>query len=227
MDARKTMSGDHRYRRRCDHCPARHIRRTTLAEAVQHLRLADCPWRYDPGAERGLCRADSGTAVPEDLCVRRGVYGWDHPGVRCPSDSRRVREPRTTFPATGPVGADAMESRCPTKICQALTGRRRIDSVSMWEGGDGKVGGTYGVDQRLHRTKPELFQRRVVYSQGAIPLQAEGTCPHYECDQSRPSAEWRIHYRTWIVSRVGRNPWGSGAWATTVQAFIRNNWGKC
>jgi len=189
MLARKTISGDKRYRRRCDHSPALHIRRKTLAEAVQHLRLTDCPWWHDPGAERGLCRAESGTAIPEALGVRRGGYGWDHPGVRCPSVSRRVRESRTTFPATGPGGGDAMEFRCPTKICQALTGRRRIDSGSMWEGGDCKVGGTCGGDQLLHRTKPELFQRRGVYSQCAIPLQAEGTCPHYECDQSRPSAE--------------------------------------
>ena len=89
-----------------------------------------------------------------------------------------------TFTVTVPGGGDAMETRRPTKICQALTDWLRIDSGSMREGGDGKIGGTCGGDQRPHRTQPELFQRRGVYSQGASPSQAEGTCPHHECDQS-------------------------------------------
>ena len=100
-------------------------------EADQNLCLTDCLWRDHPGAEGGLCRADSGTSGPKDLGVRRGGYGPVHPAVRCLAGLRRVRGPRTTFVATGPGGGDAVETRRPTKICHALNGRRRIDSGSM------------------------------------------------------------------------------------------------
>ena len=68
---------------------------------------------------------------PENLGVLREDYGRVHPGVRCTAVLRRIREPRTTFAATGPGAVDAMETRHPTKIFHALTGRRRIDSCSM------------------------------------------------------------------------------------------------
>ena len=151
--------------------------------------LTDCLLRDLPGAERGLCRAEFGTAGPEDMGVCRGSYGRVHPGVRCPAGLLGVRGRRTTFAATGPGGGDAMETRRPTKICLALTGRRRIDSGPLSEGGDGKIGGTCRGDQRSRRIQPELFPRWGVYSQGSSPRQAEGTCKHHECDQSRPSTE--------------------------------------
>ena len=101
-------------KKKSDHCPAQHSRRTTREEAEQSLRLTDCLWRDHPSAEGGPCRTDSGTAGPEDLGVRRGGYGRVHPGVSCPAGLRRVRGPRTPFATTGPGGGDAMEARRPT-----------------------------------------------------------------------------------------------------------------
>jgi hypothetical protein len=50
------------------------------------------------------------------------------------------------------------------------------------EGGNGKIRGTSGGNQRPHRTKPEVFPGRSAYPPGFSPSQAESICPHYECD---------------------------------------------
>ena len=62
--------------------------------------------------------------------------------------------------------SDAIGTWHPTKICQALTGRRRIDSGYMWEDGYAKIIGNSGGEQRLHRTWPEEYQRRSASSVG-------------------------------------------------------------
>lgn len=70
MDPGKATSGDHEHRRLCNHRPARHSRRKTGKEAERSLRLADGLW-MSHASDGGPGRADSGTAVTEELDIRR------------------------------------------------------------------------------------------------------------------------------------------------------------
>jgi len=219
-DPRKAMPGDHRHRCLSNHCSAWHSHRTAREEAQQSLCLADGLWRDHLCAEGGPHRAESGTVSPENLGVCRWSYGRVHPGIRCPASLWCICGPRAPSAVIGPGGSDTMETWHPTKICQALTGQRWGDSGSMWEGGDGKIRGTSGGHQRPHRTQPEVFSRWSAYSQDPSPSEAERTCPHHECDQPGPGAEWRHRCRTWRASHVRRkHQWPEARTTTEARAL--------
>ena len=95
---------------------------------------------------------DSSTAGTEDLGVRHWRYGRFHTGVRCPGSLRRVCGPRRPPSMTESGGGNTVETWRPVNVFPALTGLQRIDSGSMWKGGNGKVTDSPEWGQRPYRT---------------------------------------------------------------------------
>ena len=136
----------------------------------------------------------------------------NHPGAEgghCQADSV-MAGPEVLGVRRGGYGQVHPAVRCPVGL-QRIRGPRTPSAMTGSEGGD-------TIETwRPTKTFLALTGRRQSNS-GSMweggDGQAESTCPHYECDQPGPGAEWRHQYRTWTASCVCRSHRWPKAWVT-------------